>query len=159
VNDMDTVLKAIAQVESSGGGNNYPRFERSFAPAGLVVIVQGRTIQCTGHNFSQVAKDRYTRWGMASACSFGPWQMLYHTAADHGFKGAPWEMWGTQVVEPLVRAELLRRFKQGADTITKIADAWNSGSFTDVNIPGDYIQKVTAAFKAFGGDPAAPLVF
>jgi len=94
---------------------------------------------------------------MATACSFGPWQVLYHTAADRGFMGAPWELWGTQVCEPWVKMELTRQFNRGAKTIQTLADAWNSGSFTDANYPGDYVAKVVTAFKAAGGDPALPL--
>lgn len=152
---MDRVLGAIARVESNSGVNNYPRFERSFAPKGMSWTIQGHVITGTGTNFTLVAQPRWAKWGLASACSFGPWQILYHTAADRGFTGAPWELWDQS--RPWVEKELRRQFAKGADTIRKIADAWNSGSFTDANVPGDYVAAVTKAFKALGGDPDAPL--
>jgi len=153
MNDLATVLKAIAQVET--GGNSYPRFERSFAPAGQSFTVQGHIITGTGTNFTSVAAKRWAVYGMASACSFGPWQILYHTAADHGFAGQPSDLWfGSQ---PIVESRMTALFHKGANTIAKLADAWNSGSFTDANVPGDYIAKVVQAFINAGGDPVKPL--
>lgn len=155
MNDMPTVLKAIASVESMSGLNNYPRYERSFAPSGQIVTIQGRLIEGTGTNFTQVARSRWEKYGMATACSFGPWQILYHTAADRGYDGVPSDLWTRSQL--WVEKEIMRQFHKGATTIQKLADAWNSGSFTDANVPVDYVAKVTEAFKRAGGDPTLPL--
>ncbi len=155
MNDMKTVLTAIASVESMSGRNNYPRLERSYMPTGQVVTVQGRLIEGTGGNFTQVARSRWEKYGMATACSFGPWQILYHTAADRGFNGHPADLWDGS--EEWVRREIMRQFNKGATTIGKLADAWNSGNFLDANVPGLYIAKVVEAFTRAGGDPTLPL--
>jgi hypothetical protein len=157
MNDINAVMRAIAAVETNSGANSYPRFERSFAPVGDMFTVQGRLIQGTGMNFTAVARGRWDKWGMASACSYGPWQILYHTAADRGFLGAPWELWEPSTSWEYATKEVRRQFVKGATTIQKLADAWNSGSFQDSNVPGDYITAVTKAFIEAGGDPNAPL--
>jgi hypothetical protein len=155
-NDMATVLRAIAEVETANGRNSYPRFERSFAPLGFTCTVQGHIITGTGTNFTPIAQRRWDLYGMGSACSYGKWQILAHTAMDLGFKGFPSELWyGSQ---SWVEAALKKQFNKGANMIAKLADAWNSGSFTDANLPVDYVKQVTAAFIVAGGNPATPLV-
>lgn len=158
MNNIDTVLKAIAVVETGSGINSYPRFERSYAPKGQRFTVQGHIVVGTGSNFTPIAKERWDRYGMSSACSYGPWQILYHTAADRGFGGSPWELWDRGLSAAWVTKEIHRQFHKGAYTIAKIADAWNSGSFLDANVPGEYVANVTAAFIAAGGDPLKPLM-
>jgi hypothetical protein len=159
MNDLDRVLIAIAEVESQGGRNNYPRFERSYAPKGQQFTIQGHIIEGTGTNFTVVAESRWTRFGLASACSFGPHQMLYHTAADRGYQAEPWRLWNPDLEKEWVTVELKRQFVKGANTISKIGDAWNSGSYLDANIPGDYITKLVSVYVKLGGDPNASLIF
>ncbi|KKL98976.1 hypothetical protein LCGC14_1819020, partial [marine sediment metagenome] len=88
--DGTALLASIAFVESSGGKNNYPNFEPYWAPEGKVFTIEGK-LQRSRHPLSnKLVVERFNEYGMASACSFSSWQILYHTAADLGFKKAPW---------------------------------------------------------------------
>lgn len=142
--DVERVLRAIAAVESGGGDNNYPRFEVSYAPAGKAFTVQGRVLRGTGRNWNPIVAERWARWGMPSACSYGPWQILYHTAADLGYDGNPVDLWWLS--ENWVRKRLDRIMAKGANTVELIADAWNSGTHKDANTVPEYRAKVLAAY-------------
>lgn len=146
--DGDVLLEAIAHVESSGGANNWPRLEAAYMPKGVTVTAQGRLIFGTGACFNEIVRKRWLKWGVSSAGSYGPWQILYHTAADLGFAGAPWELWSPETVRMFVIARLRKIEKAGARTVEEFADAWNSGNFRDTIIPSVYINEVKAAYTA-----------
>lgn len=144
--DGPRLLMAIAMIESSGGMNNYPNFEPYWVPAGTVFTIEGK-IQRGRHPLSnQLVVDRYADHGMASGCSFSAWQILYHTAADMGFKDKPWKLWDNKVAIHWVVKRLKKLEKQGAVSIEQFADAWNSGSFKDKIIPERYIKEVSEAY-------------
>jgi len=142
--DPDRLLRAIAKQETRAGRNNCPRFERSFAPKGEVFTVQGHEYTGTGrwHN-----PEHWKRWGMAAAFSYGPWQMMYGTAASLGYLGPPWELWDEQTARPYA-LKLLGRIEktQGAATVRQFADAWNSGNCKDDLVPEPYIAAVEAFY-------------
>lgn len=144
--DIERLLRAIAAVESSGGANNYPRFERAYAPAGFTATIQGHTVKGTGRAWNHIVAKRWAEWGMASACSWGPWQILYHTAADLGYDGSPVDLWTFS--EPWVRKRLDKIMRKGAATVEEIADAWNSGTHTDSITVPEYRAKVLAAYDS-----------
>ena len=147
--DLDgaKLLMAIAAIESSGGVNNYPNFEPYWVPEGTAFTIEGK-IQQGRHPVSNPrVVDRYEAHGMASGCSFSSWQILYHTAADMGFKGQPWELWDDKVAVEWVVRRLNKLAKQGAKSIEQFADAWNSGSFKDRIIPERYIKEVSEAYQ------------
>lgn len=146
--DTDRLLRAIAKIETSGGRNNWPRVEVSYIPAGLAFTVQGRILTGTGKNVNAVAAPRWAKWGLGSAASWGWWQILYHTAADMGYLGAPHELMTPGVCEIYVVARLRKIAKSGAETVRDFADAWNSGSWRDANLVPEYTQKVEAAYAA-----------
>lgn len=151
--DLDTFLRAIAQVESNGGANDYPRFEASYAPKDARFTVQGRVITGTGRNFNDIVRGRWNAYGMASACSFSPWQILYHAAADLGYSDHPVGLWRyPEIARHYVVAYVERQLKKGVNTVEGLADAYNSGNAHDAIVPTEYISKVVAAYEVFAGD-------
>lgn len=145
--DIDKLLAAIEIVESGAGHNNFPRMERSFLPAGVRHVAQGRTIAGTGRYVNAELQAKYNLYGSAVACSFSPWQIMYATALREGYTGPPWLLWDREVAEPVVRRHLNRIIASGADTPEKVADAWNSGSWKDNYRPTEYIAKFLRAWE------------
>lgn len=145
--DGTALLAAIAFVESSGGKNNYPNFEPYWAPEGKVFTIEGK-LQRSRHPLSnKLVAKRFEEYGMASACSFSSWQILYHTAADLGYRRAPWLLWEDAIAILWVIRRLNAIAGHGAETIEHFADAWNSGTFRDRIIPKEYIEKVTDVYR------------
>ena len=152
--EPEALLDAISVVESGGGYNNHPRFEISYAPEGEQFTVQGRLFKGTGRNFNNVVRERWKKWGMRSACSYGPYQLMYHTAADLGFNGPP-ELLTNESVSVIWARKLMERIvARGARTVDEVADAWNSGSHRDGFVPTDYINKVRRAYGVVLGGTA-----
>lgn len=147
-----TKLKlAIEAIETNSGANSYPRFEVSYAPGGHAFTVQGHILHGTGGNWNGIVAVRWNKWGMASACSYGKAQILYHTAADLEFAQHPAKLWVDEDVHDFyVAKKLLSIERQGALTVEQFADSWNSGNFHDGIIPHEYIAKVVAAYAAQG---------
>jgi hypothetical protein len=144
--DLDRLLRAIAVVETAGGRNNVPRFEVSYMPAGWAAEVQGRLLVGTGRNFSPIARARWDKWGVWTSASLGPWQILYHTAANLSYLGAPWYLVEPGTSEQYVVGRLRSIARGGATTIRQFADAWNSGSWRDANEVPAYTAAVEAAY-------------
>jgi hypothetical protein len=146
--DGDKLLRAIAAVETSGGKNNWPRLETAWIPKGLAFTVQGHLVTGTGTSMSPIASLRWQKWGLESAASWGWWQILYHTAADLGFTGAPHELFDPSVSELWVWKRLKSIAYKGGTTVEQFADAWNSGNFKDTIIPTQYIANVKGFYEA-----------
>lgn len=147
--DLVKAKRAIEVVETNSGANSYPRFERAYAPKNQWFTIQGHMVMGTGTAWNGIVKDRWDRWGMASACSYGPAQLLYHTAADMGLMAHPAILWEQPTQHDYyVNMRLAKLVKMGADTIEKLADGWNSGNPNDANVPTDYVAKVKAAYDA-----------
>ena len=143
----DALLVAIEKVETSGGANNWPRLEPSWIPLGLTFTVQGHYVKGTGASVNDIVRGRWAKWGLASAASWGPWQILYHTAADMGFDGAPWELFDPSVSETWVVDRLTNIAHAGARTVEEFAAGWNTGSYTRAEIVPVYVAAVLAAYK------------
>jgi hypothetical protein len=147
--DLVKAKRAIEQVETNGGENNCPRFERAYMPAGMSFTIQGHIVTGTGTAFNAIVKERWDKWGLSSAASYGPAQLLYQTAADLGLMAHPAILWEQPSWHDYyVNLRLDRIIKKGAATIEQVADAWNSGSFSDSIIPAEYIARVKAAYDA-----------
>ena len=74
-------------------------------------------------------------------CSFSPWQIM----ATNARQFTPLELMQDPekaliAVVSFLNREILGR--QKADTLSEIADAYNSGNWTDANVPQDYIDKL-----------------
>lgn len=143
--DISILKKAIACVET--GNSNGLRFEPSYLPHGHKFIVQGKVLVGTGHNFNSVCSPRFNKWGEWSAASYGPWQILYHSAADMGFSGHPMLLMTDS--EYWVDKMLKRILNQNPSSIAQIADAWNTGNFRDLIRNDRYEQDVVEAYREF----------
>ena len=97
-----------------------------------------------------IAEQRWVKWGPWSSASYGPWQILYHAAADLGYDGHPCDLLRLDVCRPWVERLLHRIARQGARTLAEIADAWNSGTHRDAIVPQEYIRRLAAAYAAAG---------
>lgn len=147
--DLERLLIALAMQESANGLNNCPRFEPSYMPKGLPFTIQGRVVVGTGRNFTAVAKPRWDKWGLASSASYSRWQILYHTAADMGHLGPPWELWNDETARRWVVARLNQIAAGPAiETVENFADAWNSGSYRDRYEPTEYMREVRAHYDS-----------
>lgn len=134
--DPVKVLLAVAEVETSGG----IRWKAS----------KHETAYCYGgkyHNHQLAGLSSV--WGCCAHCSWGPWQIMYITAVEHGFYGDPVLLRDPEISAPYVVAVMNRRVFDPliGETISSVFDAWNSGNAKDQNVPLDYIAKATAAYK------------
>lgn len=151
--DLEALLDAIAEVESSGGRNNWPRVEPAWLPRGAVFTIQGRMIVGRGTSWNAIVEKRWARWGLASAASWSPWQILYHTAADLGFSDAPHALHDPAIARPFVLERLALIVRRGARDVEEIADAWNSGTHRDDFRPVGYIEKLSGAYARLWKGP------
>lgn len=149
--DLAKLKKAIEKVETGSGRNNYPRVEVAYLPVGERFTVQGRILVGTGSCVNTIVLNRYRALSpddrLASAASWGPWQMLYHTAVDLGFTGKPADLHKREIAEPFVDKLLNKIAASGAETVEQFADAWNSGNWRDLIFPREYMAAVEAAYK------------
>lgn len=143
---MHLLMDAIAEVESSGSRNNYPRFEAAYAPKGERYTVQGHIITGTGACWNMIVAERWARYGMASAASYGPWQILYHTAADLGYERHPAYLWDERWSGFYVDERLKKLRASGAVSVEDYARGWNGGNIHSTHVPQSYIDNLTAAY-------------
>ena len=133
--DPAQLLAALAAVESSFGLNAVPNHEPAYD--------EGGGYYRAAHHVRALHKT----WGAWAACSYGPWQILFVTAWEMGFRGTPSELWSPSgCIEWVVRAMNARIFDKGATSVEQTADAWNSGSFQDKIWPGGYVKQVMDAY-------------
>jgi len=153
--DKRILLLALADIESSGGKNNVPRWEAAYAGPNLgAKDPQHRKFG--GYYYRKRSaphvKAQWKRWGDPAAHSYGPWQILHITAWEFGYRGDPHDLTKTAVCLPYVIKLLNRRVfrhgdpTKGARNLADVADAWNSGTHRDANIPHGYIAKVKRAY-------------
>lgn len=150
--NRDVLLDAIRSVETSAAQLGGLRFEGAFIPLGLTFAVQGQLVRGTGACVNAIVAERWSRYGVRTAASYGPWQMLYHTAADLGYDDEPEGLYSESTARVWADRLLSRIFAQGAETVEQVADAWNSGSFRDGIVPHEYIARVAAEYHRRGGE-------
>jgi hypothetical protein len=127
--DPALLLLSLSVVESSGGFNNQRRVEPAYLPGGRYC--------------NQALYDQY---GDDAAASWGPLQVMYVTAKELGYPGAPQDLGLPSENIPVAIKLINRRIVgRGATTLEQIADAYNSG-FKDQIIPQEYIRQVKAAY-------------
>jgi hypothetical protein len=144
--DARAVLAAITWPETEWGRRLFAsKSERAYMPGGKYFVKHVISLH-----------DRY---GDAASSSWGPWQQLYVSAWETGFRGHPWELTDPhKACAAAVTLLNLRCFKwwveaptpalrKVAEFVADVADFWNSGSFRD-SIPPlpDYVAKVESAY-------------
>lgn len=128
--DGEASLWGIYHCEKYDQYNTEPRFEAAYAPGGYY------------YEHSIEVRARWTQWGRDSACSYSNFQILYNTACELGYIGPPKALDKDGLALPYVCLYIRRRIiDRGATKPEQIADAYNSGSFSDQHIPGAYIRK------------------
>ena len=134
--DGAALLRALAQVESSGGAQAIPRFERAYSIGGYY------------YRRSKAVRELWAKWGDWAACSYSPWQILFVVATELGYDGSPAHLREPSVAGKYVVRYLNRRiFNRGARSVAQVADGYNSGSFADQMVPEAYIVKLEAAYR------------
>lgn len=137
------LLKAIARVESSFGCFNIPKYERAF--------------DFNGAYFNNEQRERWLKWGAWAACSYSSFQIMYTSAAELGFDKAPWNRSPADLMDDAVAIiwviELIKKriLSKGAQDIRQVFDAYNSGTFKDLIIPHEYIEKATKFYHEYNG--------
>lgn len=132
--DPVALLKAISQVESSYGQNSNSHHEKGY---------------CYGGAYYNSALTKL--YGCEAHCSYGPWQVMYPTALELMQGIVPYDLQSPETSLVVATMYINRAISRGADSLEKIADAYNSGSFKDSNVPAAYIAKVQEAYRLAKG--------
>ena len=149
--DLELLLAAIAEVETQSGRNNCARYEPAYMPRGQAFTIQGRLVKGTGTAFNAIVSKRWEEWGLASAASWGPWQVLWHSAADRGYPGEPWALTSESVSKPWVKKHLLWLADRVTLDYAKLARAWNGGPGAKPPVADEYVIKIAHAIERLGG--------
>ncbi len=133
------VLRAIAQVETNYGAR------------GLATLHE--SAYCYGGKYYLGSADLQrlsTTYGCLAHQSYGPWQILFMTAYEVGFRGDPVELREpSRSIEYVVGVLNLRTLDKLTDaTAEDVFDAWNSGRARDRFVPADYIKKAKGFYLA-----------
>jgi len=128
--DPEAVLWAVYHCERYDKHNRVPRFEKAFAPGGFY------------YKSDPNVRLLHARWGDYAACSFSNFQILFVTACELGFDGPPLALDHDSVALPWVVKYLnVRGFDKGVKSVEAIADAYNSGTHLDDDVPQRYVRK------------------
>lgn len=126
------LLWALSGNESSFGSNCNPRHEPGYCP-----IMHGHYAPA----IATLTRD----FGCLAHCSYGPWQIMACNAS--GF--TPLDLLdpdkAAHATVNFLNREILGR--QKATTLEQIADAYNSGNWSDANVPTAYIEKFVASYR------------
>lgn len=125
------LLAALAEAESWFGVYNIPKYEPAYDSGGRYF----------DHKL-------WMKWGSWAACSYSSWQIMYPVAIELGFDGRPQDLWDDETAIHWVMEYIDRRIlKRGCNTVEQFADAYNSGSFKDRNVPELYIEKFVGHYR------------
>lgn len=128
--DAEALLWAIYRCERYDKHNRVPRFEPSYAPGGYYF------------SRSSLVRREYAKWGNWACCSYSNFQIMYITAVELGYEGPPLALDHDSVAITWVCRYLNHRvFAQGARTVEEVADAYNSGTYRNSNVPEKYVAK------------------
>lgn len=141
------LLAAITWPETEWGRRLFAsKSEKAYMPGGSL--------------FHKHVPSLHDKYGDAASSSWGPWQQLYVSAWETGFRGHPWDLCDPQkACAAAVSLLNLRCFKwwieapkselrKAAESMSDVADFWNSGSFRD-NVPPlpGYVATVQGAYE------------
>jgi hypothetical protein len=126
------LLRAIATIESSFGQNCGPRVEPAYSPG--------------GRYYKGAQQIWVTEYGPDAASSHGPWQIMFPTAKELGFRISPSEL-ALPEVNGLVAVEFLNTRARNAVNLEEVARAYNGGNIHAKAVPQSYIDKLTHAYE------------
>lgn len=139
--DPVRLLRAFALVETDGGRDNVPRREPAYSPQGRYFIT------------SPLLQQDYQRYGLAVSCSWGPLQVMYLAARELGYEGPPWYLADPDAGCRWACELLNHRVLPGVPSLRDIADGYNSGSWRDSIVPGQYISRFISTYQDLEGVP------
>lgn len=145
--DAYALMIAFGTVESGAGViGNRSRFEPSYSGNHYKRLPKGTSM----FEKSAIVRDAFETWGDSAAMSYGIFQVMYTTALF------------LNVLSLADPPEKLREHKTNFDafiamikyicksdktiSISQIADAYNSGTYKDVNIPVGYIDRILKVY-------------
>ncbi len=142
------LMRAICENETGGGDRALAsRHENAYCYGGAYYKGDGPG----GRPGDDVLRDLTWTWGCLAHQSYGPWQVLYITAYEHGFRDDP-----VRLRDPMTCAEFFvkilnrRLFDLHPDAGAERAmDAWNSGQAYDSNVPAKYIEDGMSHYRRF----------
>jgi hypothetical protein len=136
--NMDKLLNAIREVESSGGSDTRTRYE-----PGVERQLRSRFDKLNKHTQEAIKKYGYK----AIASSYGAYQLLASTAYDIGFTGDLEDLKNEEVSKKLV-TKLIHNLINSSKTKTveDVISAYNAGLGGIGKNPG-YISKVLKYYK------------
>ncbi len=143
--DIDRLLRAIHRQETQRAYGL--RVEPGYMPKGHVFWMQGRRYVGTGTALTKVASARWDAHGVWSAMSYGPYQILYQTAADLGYDGEPCNLMDPVTCHRWARRFIERQLARGASTVRQLADAYNTGNYFDAIHNVEYERNVEAFYE------------
>ena len=136
--DIDKLLNAIKQIESSGGRDTRTRYE-----PGIERQLRRRFSKLSKHVQEAIGKYGYH----AMATSYGPYQVLASTAYDLGYSGNLEDLKKEEISREIAKKFLNKLM--GSSKTSKVEDiisAYNAGLGGIGNNP-EYIQKVVKHYK------------
>lgn len=133
------LLSAICDNESSFGADCNPRLEASYL-RGSVRKYLG--IDSSGAPGRWYSPDSWAAWGINSACSHGPTQIMGAVLWDLGYREHPDNLYRDPVVAIIWTIRYLTARAAGATTVEQMGDAYNSGSFRDRFQPVGYMHSL-----------------
>lgn len=125
--DALQLLWALAGNESDFGRDCGPRHEDSYCPN-----TKGRYATAIGELTKQ--------WGCLAHMSYGPWQVMF--CNTEGVSPFDLAMDAETGLIAAIQHLNQRVFRQGAQTLDQIADAYNTGSYKQGVPPAKYIENL-----------------
>lgn len=113
--DNRRLLLAFAEVESSLGKYNF-RYEPAYGLSGLY------------YKKSKQLQEQYDVYGPFVALSYSPWQIMYNSALELGFRGHPLALSDPNEAIRWVCQYMNRAGQKGARTVKDLASCWNGGN-------------------------------
>lgn len=123
--DGVAALAALAEIESRFGERNVPKYEAGYDWRG-----------------KYASSALLSKFGAMAACSWSSWQLMYPVAVELGCTLRPHDLQNDEVAILWVMEYIDKRIIQkGCTSMIQFFDAYNSGSFRDSIVPGEYIDK------------------
>lgn len=145
------LMRAVCQNETAGGARWAATLhEAAYCYGGLYYKGDGRG----GRPGDDALRDLTQTWGCMAHQSYGPWQVLFITAYEHGFRDDPIRLREPQTcAEFFVKILNRRLFDKGAPFVLEDAFAvWNSGLRATLTPNPQYPVDGAKHYHAFMGD-------
>lgn len=136
--DLEKLLHAIKQVESSGGIDKRDRYEARIE----------RLIRNRWNKISPYLRQAVQQYGFRRmSSSYGPYQIIASTAYEMGYRGIPEDLRNENVSKPYVIKYLNQIIKSNKTSdVEDVISAYNAG-IGGVGINPGYVRKVLKFYK------------